>query len=76
MTKAINEERMVIILELEREGGTAPVTVKARGDYTITSDDLTVTRSLDDVILTPQEENAIKNFAGNVLNQIKTAEGI
>lgn len=73
--KEVKEERLTIILSLEREGGTAPVTVTGRADYTVTSDDLEVVRSLD-FELTSAQETAIKTFAAKVLADIKEAEGV
>jgi len=76
MTKIIMEEELRIVLLLSRTGGTAPVQVTGRGDYTVESDDLKVSRSLDTLNITPAQESAIKNFGANVLQQIKDAEGI
>jgi len=76
MAKVVGEEEMTIVVKLKREGGAGPVEVSARADYQVSSEDLIVTRSLDEVALTSGEEDAIKTFGANVLQQIKDAEGI
>jgi hypothetical protein len=79
MAKEVKEEKLVIILELTREDGTGSVEIRARGDYQVEWDGETESdknRSLSDLTITAQQETAIKSFGANVLEQIKSAEGI
>ena len=75
MAKEVNEQEMTLVVKLTKEGAN-PIQVAVRADYKVTSEDLEVTRSLDEVALTSGEEDAIKLFGINVLQQIKDAEGI
>ena len=79
MAKVVKEEKLVIILELTREDGTGSVEISARGDYQVEWDGETESdknRSLSDLTITSQQKTAIKSFGANVLEQIKSAEGI
>ena len=79
LAKEVKEEKLVIILELTREDGTGSVEISARGDYQVEWDGETESdknRSLSDLTITAQQETAIKSFGANVLEQIKSAEGI
>lgn len=71
--KQVKEERLAIVLELTRGGGTAPVQVSGRADYEVSSEDLTVTRSIN-IELTDTQKTTIKNFGANVVQQIKAIE--
>ncbi len=73
--KSINEERMAIVLTLTRVGGTGPVAVTCRADYTVTSDDLSMTRAIEPT-LTPTQVTIAKNFSASVLALIKSREGV
>ena len=75
MAKEVSNERMVLVFILEREGGTGPVEVTGRADYTVTSDDLEVNRSMG-LSLSTGQKTAIQNFAIDVLSDIRSAEGV
>lgn len=80
MAKIVKEERLALVITLSREGGTGPVEVSGRADYDLTCDDFlnsgeSVSRS-HELNLTPTQENAIKTFATDVLQEIKDAEGV
>ncbi len=74
MAKAIDESRMAIIFALTKTGVNL-ITVECRADYTVTSEDLSVTRSLSPT-LTPPQETAVKAFGTSILAQIKAVESI
>ena len=71
--KTVKEERLVIHLVLTRDGGIGQLEVSGQADYEVASDGLTEGRSID-LDLTTAQENAIKSFAGQVLNKIKQQE--
>lgn len=71
--KTVREEKLAIILCLTREGGTGPVEVTGRADYEVSSDDLTVNRSMELDLATAQV-NTIKGFGQAVLQKIKQLE--
>ncbi len=73
--KSINEERMSIVLTLTRTGGAGPVEVACRVDYTVVSEDLSVTRSIEPT-LTPAQKTIVKNFGTSMLTTIKNQEGV
>ena len=74
MAKNINEQRLAIIIQLTRDGGTAPVDVSVRADYEVAADGLMENRSAN-VVLNQAQEKAIKSFGAQVLVQIKQLEG-
>ena len=74
MAKNINEQRLAIIIELTRDGGTAPVDVSVRADYEVEAEGLMENRSAN-VVLNQAQEKAIKSFGAQVLVQIKQLEG-
>jgi len=76
MGKIIEEEEIRIVIKLARQGGTAPVEVSVRAEYTVKSEDLLVARILPSVDITSTQERQIKQFGAAVLQQIKDAEGI
>ncbi len=73
--KNIDEERLAIVLTLTRQGGTGPVEVTCRADYTVTSDGLSVTRAIEPT-LTPTQVTTAKNFGASMLAVIKSQEGV
>ena len=73
--KAISDKKMVLIIELTKEG-TDPIEVSARADYTASSEGLELTRSLTNLEITTSEAQVIKSFGQKALQQIKAAEGI
>ena len=69
--KTVKEERIIIHLVLEREGGV--VKVSGQADYEVTSEDLMENRSLD-IKFTPAQETSIKSFAQQIVNKVKQVE--
>ena len=73
MAKTVQDERLVYIVTLTKEGSN-PVEVSCRGDYEVSSDDLLVSRSKE-ISLTAPQKNQLKSFGTNtVLADIKALE--
>jgi|GEM_PF-5228999 len=75
MPKAVNEELMSIYFKLRREGGEGPVSVGCTVEYTVTSEDLEVTRTITPE-LTEAQKTTVTNFAASMLTKVNEAEGI
>lgn len=75
MTKTVTEERMAIVFILTRAGGTGPVEVACRADYTVKSDDLEVNRETWPALTTAQI-STVKTFAASILSDIRQMEGV
>lgn len=73
MAKTVKEERLAIVLELTRSGGTGPVEVSCRADYEVSSDDLTESRNFEPT-LSKAQKTTVKNFGTQVLQAIKASE--
>jgi len=75
MAKTIKEERLLIQLELTREGSTGPIEVSCTANYEVSSENVTETRSFSPELTTAQK-GIIRGFSANVLERIKQGEGI
>ena len=69
--KTVKEERLSIILTLNRSKGD--VSVECRADYEISCYDITVARSYSPELSSAQK-TAVKNFGAQILADIKAIE--
>ena len=71
--KTVNEEVLTYIVRIERSG--VKVNVECRGDYEVTSDGISQSRSKVIDITSKQKEQLAAFGKNTVLGQIKNTEG-
>ena len=76
MAKELNSKRLQIVITLTQELPIDPIEVHAEAKYEVKSDDLTSSRGISDIEITPTQKTAIKSFAVKVIQQIKAKENI
>lgn len=72
MGKKVKDRILAIVVTITKDSGS-PAKISCRADYEVTAEGLTESRSLA-LILSNQQENAIKKLGLDVLSQIKDLE--